>query len=218
MKKISVVIPTIWKPSIESIDNLINGICSVDIISEIILINNNPDVYSYRYSNNHKVKELRYNNIYVNQSWNVGVYQSQSDIVCLMNDDIQFNFEIFEFIRYCMSNNEVKIVGVAKSCYKLDSDLEYSIEKIDVRNRGWGCLIFVKKEFYTWIPNDLKIHFGDDYLIKQLSGHVYRITGLKISSQISTSVNSDPNFYKIIEEDNRNSLKYQLPWSNDYED
>lgn len=211
----SVIIPTIWSPPINKIDELINKITECDKVAEIILINNNPSKYSYRYSDP-KVKELRYNNIYVNQSWNVGVYQSKSDQVCIMNDDIDFNVDIFNFVEDSLKNSNIGIIGVSKDCYNLESDQEFFLEKITTRNRGWGCLMFLRKDSYSWIPNDLKIHFGDDYLIKQLTDKVYRICGLKINSNISTSINSDVDFNKIIEQDNINSLKYDLPWSSDY--
>jgi hypothetical protein len=212
----SVVIPTIWSPNIESIDSIIENLSQIPIISEIIIINNKPQIYSDRYSNNSKVKELKYDNIYVNQSWNVGVSKSTNESICLMNDDIQFNTDVFNYINVQLNSENIKIIGVSKSSYYKDSDTEFYLEKISIRNRGWGCLIFVKKSFYTQIPDDLKIHFGDDYLIKQLEGYVWRLEGLKITSEISTSVNSDPEFHKIIEEDNINSLKYGLPWSSDY--
>jgi len=212
----SVIIPTIWSPPIDKIDDLINKLITCQNIEEIILINNNPSKYSFRYTD-YKVRELRYNNIYVNQSWNVGVYQSKSDLLCIMNDDIDFNLDVFKFIENSFnSDSNIGILGVSKSCYSLDQDQEYQLEKIQIRNKGWGCLMFIRKELYTWIPNDLKIHFGDDYLIKQLQDKVYRINGLKIDSIISTSINSDPEFNKIIEQDNINSLKYELPWSSDY--
>ena len=200
----SVIIPTIWSPPIDKIDDLINKLITCQNIEEIILINNNPSKYSFRYTD-YKVRELRYNNIYVNQSWNVGVYQSKSDLLCIMNDDIDFNLDVFKFIENSFnSDSNIGILGVSKSCYSLDQDQEYQLEKIQIRNKGWGCLMFIRKELYTWIPNDLKIHFGDDYLIKQLQDRVYRINGLKINSIISTSINSDPEFNKIIEGYNKN--------------
>lgn len=212
----SIILPTIWTPDILLIDNLIEMVTSSELVSEVILINNAPHLYSDRYFNNKKVKELRYNNIYVNQSWNVGVYQSQNENVCIMNDDIIFNTNIFEFAKNSLDRDDVKIIGVSKHSYSLESDLDYSLEQVSVRNKGWGCLIFLKKTNYSWIPSDLKIYFGDDYLIKQLRGYVWKIEGLKITSEIATSVVSTNDFRSIIEEDTRNSLKYELPWSNDY--
>jgi len=154
--------------------------------------------------------------IYVNPAWNIGVFHSECENICLLSDDIDFNINVFEFISNQFKSENVKIIGCSKLSYTLDKDLEFTIEQISIRNRGWGCLIFVKKSAYTWIPNDLKIHFGDDFLIKQLSGYVWRLNGLKIDSNISESINSNSEFHKIIEEDNKNSIKYGLPWSNDY--
>jgi hypothetical protein len=212
----SIVIPTIWVPDISNVDSLINKLSQCELISEIILINNNPQKYQNRYHSNLKIKELKYNNIYVNPSWNVGVYQSNNEFVCLLSDDVDFNMNIFDFIHNAFKSEDVKICGASKSSYTLQNDHEFSLQKVTIRNRGWGCIIFVKKSAYTWIPNDLKIHFGDDYLIKQLVGYVWKFEGLKITSRISTSIDSNPEFEKIIQEDNRNSIKYDLPWSNDY--
>ena len=212
----SIVIPTIWSPQIQSIDKLIENLSLSSQVLEILLINNNPNKYSTRYIDNQKVKELCFNNIYVNESWNVGVLESKSNCICLMNDDIDFNTNIFNYIIEVFENSDVKLIGVSKSCYLLEKDEEYKLEKVSIRNRGWGCLIFTKKEYYKPIPSDLKIHFGDDYLIKQLEGYVWKVEGLRISSEISTSVNSNQEFLNIIQQDNINSIKYNLPWSNDY--
>ena len=213
----SVIIPTIWSPSIESIDKLIDNLSICNDITEIIIINNNISKYIDRYNKNEKVKEFGFNNIYVNQSWNFGSLNCSSEYICLMNDDIDFNTDIFKFMKKSFSENDcVKLVGVSKSSYTLLEDQEYKLESVIIRNRGWGCLIFIRKGDYTPIPNDLKIHFGDDYLIKKLNGFVWKIEGLKITSEISTSVNSNPEFLNIIEQDNHNSIKYELPWSNDY--
>ena len=38
----SVIIPTIWSPPIDKIDDLINKLITCQNIEEIILINNNP--------------------------------------------------------------------------------------------------------------------------------------------------------------------------------
>lgn len=216
MSKFSVVMPTIWSPKIDNIDILISKINNCEFIHEIIIINNNPNKYNNRYSKFEKVKEFKYDNIYVNPAWNIGVFHSECENICLLSDDINFSVDIFKFIINQFKNENVKIIGSSKLSYTLDKDLEFAIEQISIRNRGWGCLIFVKKSAYIWIPNDLKIHFGDDFLIKQLSGYVWRLNGLKIESIISESINSNSEFNKIIEEDNKNSIKYGLPWSNDY--
>ena len=212
----SVVLPTIWSPKIEDIDSLINRLQNCDLVDEIILINNAPQKYSGRYSNLSKIRELKYDNIYVNPAWNVGVYQSKNELVCVLEDDVDFNFDIFGFIKEELERPDVKIIGVSKSSYYRESDGDFYLEKVEVRNRGWACIMFLKKKNWVIIPPDLKIYFGDDYLIKKLEGFVWKIEGLKIKSDIAVSVNSNPHFNSIIEQDTKNSLIYGLPWSSDY--
>jgi len=210
----SVIIPTIWAPGVDNVFVLLEKISKCDFISEVLLINNAPDICAD--VKIEKVIELKFNNIYVNPAWNIGVKKCKSGFICIMNDDIDFNLNIFDFVKEQLKKQEVKIIGVSKLSYSRNKDEDWTIEKMSIRNRGWGCLFFLKKENYFEIPDDLKIHFGDDYLIKKLEGYVWRIEGLKIESKISTSVDSSDIIKKIIEQDNLNSLKYELPWSSDY--
>jgi hypothetical protein len=158
----SVIIPTIWVPGIDSVYSLLEKISKCENIKEIILINNAPDIHSD--INIEKVIELKFNNIYVNPAWNIGVKNSNSNLICIMNDDIDFNLDIFHFINEQLENPEVKILGASKLSYSRTEDEQWTIEKVSIRNRGWGCLIFLKKENYFEIPDDLRIHFGDDII------------------------------------------------------
>jgi len=212
----SVVLPTIWSPNIEDIDIFINKLQNCDLVDEIILINNAPQKYSGRYSDLSKIRELKYDNIYVNPAWNVGVYQSKNELLCILNDDVDFNLDVFGFIKEELERPDVKIIGVSKSSYYRESDGDFNLEKVEVRNRGWACIMFFKKKNWIIIPSDLKIYFGDDYLIKNLEGFVWKIEGLKIKSDVGVSVNSNPQLNYIIEQDTKNSLIYGLPWSSDY--
>jgi hypothetical protein len=211
----SVVLPTIWSPKIEDIDGFINKLQNCDLVDEIILINNAPQKYSGRYSVLSKIRELKYDNIYVNPAWNVGVYQSKNELVCILNDDVDFNLDVFGFMKEQLDRDDVKIIGASKSSYHRESDGDFNLEKVKVRNSGWACIMFFKKKNWTIIPSDLKIYFGDDYLIKKLEGFVWKIEGLKIKSDVGVSINSNPHLNSIIEQDTKNSLIYGLPWSSD---
>jgi len=211
----SVFLPTIWSSNIEDIDIFINKLQNCDLVDEIILINNAPQKYSGRYSDLSKIRELKYDNIYVNPAWNVGVYQSKNELVCILNDDVDFNLDVFEFIKEQLDRDDVKIIGASKSSYHRESDGDFYLEKVKVRNSGWACIMFFKKKNWTIIPSDLKIYFGDDYLIKKLEGFVWKIEGLKIKSDVGVSINSNPHLNSIIEQDTKNSLIYGLPWSSD---
>lgn len=213
----SVIIATIWSPVISKIDLLISKISDSGLVGEIILINNAPEKYSGRYSQNSKVKEITFGeNIYVNPAWNRGVDLAKFENICILNDDILFDSKIFEFIELQLQRPDCKVIGISKSCYTLEHNQELSISPVSVRNMGWGTMFFLKK--YNWhvIPADFKIYFGDDWIIKQLSGFVWKLEGAKIEATFGTSHVSNPQLEKIISEDTQNSIKWALPWSNDY--
>lgn len=213
MNKITVIIPTIWSTDIilKSIENLEKS----NIIDEIIIINNRPKLTKHIHSN--KVKIFNFEkNLYVNESWNIGISKSSNEYICLLNDDIIIddNFT-FDYASKCLDSKQVGLIGIDKCCFK-HNDI-FLIEKISIRNRGYGTMIFLKKSEFIPIPNDLKIWFGDDWLIKIFENRVYKLRGPYIWTHMSSSSNL-PEFINIINDDIENSKKYNLPWSNDFED
>jgi hypothetical protein len=212
----SVIIPTIWSPKTQRIDHLIETVASHNLVGEVILINNAPNKYSERYVHLPKVREyLQSENLFVNASWNMAVELSNFEHLCIVSDDIHFNNSVFDFVNSQLQRPDVKLIGMAKSCYTLESDLQFSLEPIQVRNAGWGCMVFLSKSNWQPIPSDLKIYFGDDYLIKHLTGGVHRLHGLKIEATFGTSHVKNPVLEQVVAEDTKNSVKYNLPWSND---
>ena len=121
----SVVLPTIWSQKIEDIDTFIKKLQNCDLVDEIILINNAPQKYSGRYSNLSKIRELKYDNIYVNPAWNVGVYQSKNELLCILNDDVDFNLDVFGFIKEELERPDVKIIGVSKSSSSCSNSIRF---------------------------------------------------------------------------------------------
>ena len=210
----SFVIPTFWACDISKFDSLVDKLTTCDSVSEILIVNNAPYKYSHRYSYNSKVKELVFQDIYLYQSWNIGVYQSKNDFICLMSDMVEFNLDVMKFIHSEMSRNDFHILGVAKECLSIDEDSEYSISKIEMRNKYWATLLFTKKDKYTWIPDDFRVYFGDDYLIQQSMGHICKLNGLKV--RVTNSLFDGINVDEIINNDTTNSYKYSLPLSYDY--
>ena len=83
---VSVIIPTIQK-KLEILEELVE-ILSRDVsVSEIIIINNKPELPLL--FNNEKVRiHTPETNLYVNKSWNLGVSLAKNNNFCLMNDDL----------------------------------------------------------------------------------------------------------------------------------
>jgi hypothetical protein len=51
---------------------------------------------------------------------------------------------------------------------------------MDVREWGWGCAMFIKKDKWVNIPDDLLIACGDDYLLKNVEGGGWMVKNLEI--------------------------------------
>jgi glycosyltransferase involved in cell wall biosynthesis len=216
----TVVIPTIW--SSDKIYESVALLNSSYAVGEIIIINNRPEACKKKLEGE-KVREFVFEtNQYVNPSWNFGVSQAKFEKICILNDDVLLEDMVLHFMTLRLEESWVGLVGLSKSCYDLsDAHKDYRernwhLEQIAVRNRGFGCALFIKKENYVPIPEDLKIWFGDDWLVKKLDGKVFRLHGGKIWADMSQSVDN-PAFKQIVDQDVQNSLKYQLPWSNDFD-
>ena len=210
--KISVIIPTIW--STDYIYESVEIMSKIDIIDEIIIINNRPSACKRKLEFD-KVKEFSFDeNLYVNAAWNFGVYKSKNEKICILNDDVLIDSLAFYYALFLLDDIKIGVIGISKICFIGATD--YKVEKIETRNRGYGTVMFLRKSEYVPIPEDLKIWFGDDWIIKNNVDRVYRMSGPFVKT-IMSSTSSSEEFTQIINNDVSNSIKYQLPWSNDYE-
>lgn len=183
---ISVVVPTMWKyaPFVKFIQNLER----VDIISEIIIIDNNhaecPKDLPF---NTGKVKMFwGDNNTFVNPAWNFGVENSMNDNVCIINDDVIVDFKLFYMMDSLMTSDAN--FGTAGICpgelnFEQPQFVDGSIDIVpwqqDVHTSstmgtrfGFGTLYFVKKSSWVTIPHEMKVYYGDDWVFEtQLKQH-----------------------------------------------
>lgn len=218
MKLFSVIIPTLWKS--DKIYKSISKLIECEYVGEIIIINNNI-LHSHNIQQHSKVKIVDFeNNNYVNPSWNYGVSISQFENICLLNDDITISIETFGYLSVFMDDC---LVGLSKKCYETPDENDtrsikergFYLQKIWLRPKGWGCALFFNKYNYHNIPDDLKIWFGDDWLMKMNPNKCYSIYGPVVNGELSQSSEST-EFNEIVKQDVENSKKYELPWSNDY--
>lgn len=160
-------------------------------VGEIILIDNNPSLKPTQipYS---KVKYFtKGENIFVNPAWNWGVELSQYDNICISNDDVVFDTDIFEFIQPYLG---LGIFGMSTSNYYDRVNKPFVVKNIESRGWGWGCLLFLHK--WNWIPIDerLKIACGDDWLFQKLGG--FEISGLDLGDDEISVTSIKSQFYK----------------------
>ena len=196
MSKVSAIIPTLWKAK-EFTDHLVDVLIEDESVGEIIIIDNAPADFSY---DNEKVVMLRQEeNLYVNSSWNLGVEESCYDKFIILNDDIiiPYNF-VFELESVLTSDKGV--IGIdALSVIKVDNFssknitfLDRKIELKPIENRAWGFGIVIaghKKSYYK-IPENIRIWYGDDYLVQKNNEYHktnYIVDDLPIFTMMSTT-------------------------------
>ena len=196
MSKVSAIIPTLWRAK-EFTDHLVNVLVEDESVGEIIIIDNAHADFSY---DNEKVFILRQEeNIYVNPSWNLGVEESAYDKFIIFNDDIiiPYNF-VFELENFLTPNKGVvgvdasSVIKVADFDSKNITFLDRKIDLKPIKERGWGFGITLaghRKSYYK-IPENIRIWYGDDYLVQMISKHFktnYIVDDLPIFTMMSAT-------------------------------
>ena len=198
--KFSVVIPTMWR-SDTTID-LLNRYEKCEHVDEIIVIDNNKDNKPEGLNGLSKLRILESKqNLYVNKSWNIGVYESRNDLIAISNDDILLNPEcIFSFVSNIDGWGSI---GMSYANFQ-DGSPDISIERGNDIGYGWGCLIFVKKSQWVDIPDNIKIWFGDNWIVKSCEENKLPAMKLQSGGLIQTKMSTtsgDIKFSDVIYSD-----------------
>jgi hypothetical protein len=203
MDKFSVIIPTIWKG--ERLNELLVNFYNSDFIEEVILINNDN-------INTNKIplnKKLIYvepqKNLFVNPSWNMGVRLAKSNNIIIANDDILFDVNHFINCLIDVNSNHIKFedlgfIGMHSDNYKLESNSDAPIFQshgVVQSDGGWACLLAFNKKHWTPIPEQLKIWYGDNFLLA-LGKQAIDMIGLKIETKMSSSADTSVDWVKQV--------------------
>lgn len=221
MNSIDLVIPTMWCD--ENIISHLEKYCSYKNIQKIYLIDNKksnrPTNNIFKHSKIHVISP--HYNIYVNPAWNEGYFKSKSDIICLLNDDIFVEEEIFDYISEVDMVNIDIIGSYLKGTidnYHIDSNHYDNTELIKLnlnknlpiggQSYAFGICMFIKRSSYKVIPSLYKIWYGDDYLVANCE-QVYALKTNKIHGKISkTIVTYSKELSKRINLDTYNAYNY----------
>ena len=165
---ISIVSPTMWlyQPYL----NFLKYIVRLDVIKEIIIIDNAPDKKPNADILNHeKIKVITFGkNIFINPAWNEGSRISESDIICILNDDIHFDLRLFykidEFFKPGMGAIGLSAGIAAYGQTPLTNGI-IDFELFNGQNcEGFGELMFIRKENWCDIPEGLLLGYGDNFI------------------------------------------------------
>lgn len=199
-----------WRSGPTFLD-FVQDLTRMPVIDEIIVINNDlektPDHAVLMHP---KVRIFSFGrNIYVNPAWNFGVHASNSDIVCIMNDDLLFDLRLFFKVADFMGNPEASknfgSMGLSNGVIEYgqtpltNGDIKFE-PFVDQACYGFGNLMFVKKSLWSPIPDGLDITHGDVYIFDHsyFSGRQnYFITNLMHCHEGSMTVKDiqTPDFF-----------------------
>ena len=221
MDKISIIVPTLWKS--EGFKERLMNISALESVGEIILIDNTDTPPELDIINLTHIKE--YKNTYVNPAWNKGVELAKYDKLCFLNDDVDFDLNLFKNIlphitedKGMIGLNEYHGNGVWEDelgCDRSRADYRrghrgYELKVFQLnenRRPGFGCLWFIHKNSYTPIPEDIKIWYGDDWIYYKSGKTNWARTNIDIIGKPSQT--SDlPEFNEVKQNDQRLYHKY----------
>jgi hypothetical protein len=175
---ISVIMPTMWrgKEAVKTIEEL-NKLKSV---GEIIVIDNSTD--EIHLEDFEKVVHIREGkNTYVNPSWNKGYRLAKFDKLLFVNDDVITDWSFVDKLEEYITSDR-GMIGAGVSCWQ---GPHHGGGVVPIRNRPncYGCVFAMHKNSYVEIPDDLKIHYGDDWLFTKSDKPNYEIIGWKMGGE-----------------------------------
>ena len=200
IEKYSIIIPTMWRVADQFV-GFLQTLCDCASVGEIIIIDNDTvQRPSSLVFGNSKIKLLSFGkNTYVNPAWNIGVKYSTNDRLCIVNDDVTFDTNVFTRLQDSLSGNE-GIFGLYPGVSDFDQ-IPVTDGLIDIipwtgqHTYGFGCLMFMHKDSWTDIPEGLEIYFGDDFIFNlqlRKGKKNYLITNMKHFTQFAATT-SDRN-------------------------
>jgi hypothetical protein len=206
MDKYSIVIPTLWKSN--RTKRLLSDLNECEYVDEIIVIDNTLTSISDTQEGKMRIVSFG-ENIFVNPAWNWGIHNAKNTSIALINDDINFNPNIFEVITENVLN-QFGIIGMGEGNYKslnIDGDPILEVWQPGVNDWGWGCFIMLNKTHWIDIPNDIKIWYGDN-IIKDVNPTPKAVLrNFRVDTEMSTT-SDEPIWNDRKKEDYNNFINY----------
>lgn len=202
------IIPTMWKDP--QFHEYLQSYVKCKAINKIIIIDNDSE-NKQTIPISDKIEVISYGeNIFVNPAWNLGYKKSKSEIICILNDDVFVENDVFEYVNN-LSFDDIDVIGTNINPIDDENLIEIEKIKLDKSKRigsqylGFGVCMFMPRKNYKIIPPEYKIWFGDDYLLGHLN-NIYYLNTDKISGKLSTTANlSNPTINRRIHEDIKNA-------------
>ncbi len=194
---IDLIVPTIFA-HIDFFTHYLPVYINNPYINSIIVIDNSNAHHQNHFNSlSRKIIYLpQKKNIFVNPSWNLGVKYSQSEFIILLNDDVFISDEAFlQLLNFGLKSKSIVCARINSYSNNKNQRLHLSIEKkyydsrypVNISMGSIGHMLMMKRTSYVPIPSELKIFFGDDFLISKMN-NVYIASGGSIKGSTSKSI------------------------------
>jgi hypothetical protein len=142
-------------------------VCAHEQVHDVIIINNcashTPDHVILTHEKIHMLDFGQ--NMFVNPSWNVGVYHAQMDLICIQNDDLEFDCDVFTQVNEFMQPH-MGLISLSGEPATHDS-IEFHKWQGESMF-GCGQLMFFNRHTYCEIDPELLVYCGDNWLFDHM--------------------------------------------------
>ncbi len=214
---LQLVIPTLWKPT--TLVATLEHYLAASVVERVVLIDNAPNLRpaGIEELRQHKKLELlaQSENLFVNRAWNVGMAKigDQEALVGILNDDILIPDGVLMLLLDQAPAPGVVVgllpPGETNTSFALVPFPYRPDYSIGQQCQGFGSALFLRRGDFTPIPPELKIWFGDDWILRQAK----QVLGLR-SALISMdrhvtmgAMRASPDFRQLLASDKRHAGK-----------
>ncbi|MBB1517115.1 glycosyltransferase [Tessaracoccus sp. MC1679] len=191
--RFSVVIPTMQRAS--QLWPLVEQCSGHPLVHEVLVVNNSRDPLSWDLPNVRVLQQER--NIFVNPAWNLGVRTAQGEFLAILNDDILPLEDLLgEVSRALRWKRLVGLVGLHSSCFRASDASTKWWRPAYERTDGYGVAMFLRRVDYVPIPDDMKVWYGDDWLMSRQRKRNWVLGGFPVETEMSAT-SSSPVFDQI---------------------
>ncbi len=179
MMGLQLIIPTLWRPA--ALVSTLTRTLNCTMVDRLVLVDNAPEQQPAAAKAVLQHPKLLWlpqpSNLYVNQAWNLGMEQiaDADTVVAILNDDIEIPDAVFKALRAEWNSrapNDSVVIGLlpppeAATACALEPVHYQPQQSIGVQCRGFGSALFLRRRHFQFIPPQLRIWFGDDWILRQ---------------------------------------------------
>ncbi len=176
---LQLIIPTLWRPP--ALVTILTNTLNSSMVERLVLIDNAPEQQPTAACGVLQHPKLVWlpqpSNLYVNQAWNLGMEQiGDADVVVgILNDDIAIPDAVLKALNADWGTRDpadAVVMGLLPppaepTPWALEPVSYQPQQSIGVQCRGFGSALFLRRRHFQPIPQELRIWFGDDWILRQ---------------------------------------------------